>query len=406
MQHIIAIKAMLDYDQFLKYSGIFLALKNLETEQKRMLQTLKSYYDKYKVDHISVDEFEAHFKSQNPSIQNAALIAKMFNDLRTVKIDNDELVHNVIDQIVEKYYCTEIAIIGMAVSDDQAPHGIDNIEDLVKKYRNQAEGMENIEADVCLTDFKTLLDEDKVGGFDWPAAIINSNLGRVKQGQLGHIFARPNVGKSSMAINLGVKTAVTLTREEKEGDILFLNNEEDIGRMRLRALSCLTGKTYKEIRENYEYCIDLWGKYGGDRIKFIGNMVHISEIEKHIRNFDPVMTFIDQGPKVKIFNRDLQDVQRLQHLYNEYRELAKTYDTALITLGQADSAAENKEILTLNNLDGSKVGIPGELDWALGIGSNKDRPGVRFFNVAKNKGRMGNGIMAFDDTICSYTDVT
>ena len=406
MQDIVAIKAMLDYDQFLKYADIFFSLKNLEIEQKRMLKTLRSYYDKYKTDTITVDELEAYFNSENPSIQNAAMIQKMFEDLRTVEIENDDLIANIMDQIVEKYYCAEISVIGMAMSEDRAPHGIDQIEHLVRKYRSQAEGMDDIEADVCLTDFKTLLEEDKKGGFDWPCATINANLGRVKPGQLGHIFARPNVGKSSMAINLGVKTAVGLTRAGKEGNILFLNNEEDIGRMRLRALSCMTQKTYDQIDANYDACVDTWDKYGGDRIKFIGNMVHIAEIEKHIRNFQPVLTIIDQGPKVRIYDKDLSEVQRLQTLYNLYRELAKVYNTALITLGQADSAAENKEILTLSNLDGSKVGIPGELDFCLGIGANDKHPGRRFFNVAKNKGRMGHGVMEFNEEICRYTDVT
>ena len=405
MQDIVAIKAMLDYDQFLKYADIFFSLKNMETEQKRMLKTLRSYYDKYKTDKITVDELETYFNSENPSIQNAAMVKKMFEDLRTVHIENEDLIANIMDQIVEKYYCAEISVIGMAMSEDQAPHGIDQIERLVRKYRSQAEGMEDIESDVCLTDFKTLLEEDKKGGFDWPVAIINANLGRVKPGQLGHIFARPNVGKSSMAINLGVKTVVDLVTNEKDGIVLFLNNEEDIGRMRLRALSCMTQKTYDQIDADYDACVALWDKYGGDRIKFIGNMVHISEVEKHIRNFQPVMTFIDQGPKVRIYDKDLSEVQRLQHLYNEYKEMAKMYKTALITLGQADSAAENKEVLTLNNLDSSKVGIPGELDWALGIGSNDKHPGRRFFNVAKNKGRMGKGVMEFDDTICRYTDI-
>ncbi len=222
MQDIVAIKAMLDYDQFLKYADVFFSLKNLETEHKRMLKTLKSYYDKYKADNITVDELETYFNSENPSIKNAAMINKMFDDLRNVDIGNDDLVAHTMDQIVEKYYCAEISLIGMAVSEDQEPHGIDQIENLVRKYRLQAEGMDDIEADVCLTDFKVLLNEDKKGGYDWPAATINANLGRVKPGQLGHIFARPNVGKSSMAINLGVKTVVELVKAEKDGDSIII----------------------------------------------------------------------------------------------------------------------------------------------------------------------------------------
>ena len=86
MQDIVAIKAMLDYDQFLKYADVFFSLKNLETEQKRMLKTLRSYYDKYKVDSLTIDELETHFNLENPSIKNAAMVRQMFESLRTVKI--------------------------------------------------------------------------------------------------------------------------------------------------------------------------------------------------------------------------------------------------------------------------------------------------------------------------------
>ena len=104
----------------------------------------------------------------------------------------------------------------------------------------------------------------------------------------------------------------------------------------------------------------------------------------------------------------MTDVSRLQKLYNRYRELAKEYNVIFISLGQADSASEGKKLIGLNNLDQSKVGIPGELDWCLGIGKvhDKGQEDVRYLNVAKNKltGIYGSTQVIVDTQKCRYLD--
>ena len=95
---------------------------------------------------------------------------------------------------------------------------------------------------------------------------------------------------------------------------------------------------------------------------------------------------------------------------SRYREMAKEYDCALVSLGQADNAADGKRWLHLGNLDGSKVGIPGELDWCLGIGKTNDHgyEFIRYLSIAKNKltGIYGRSEANFDPTTCRYKDIT
>jgi hypothetical protein len=121
----------------------------------------------------------------------------------------------------------------------------------------------------------------------------------------------------------------------------------------------------------------------------------------------PRVVVIDQGPKLNVPNRRLEGVARLQYLYNRYRDLAGEYDCSIITLGQADNAAENKKYLNLNNMDSSKVAIPGELDFCLGIGRVND-PGyenVRYLNVCKNKltGLYGSEQVTFEADKCFFS---
>jgi len=409
VQEITAIKALLAHDVYLQYGGILTSLKSLPSEHKQVLASITSYYDKFpdsKDTGIGIDELQLYFNSQNPSLKNGDMFKKLFDDLRVIDVGNAELRADTMDLFVEQYYCNEIMESAMTVADGQKSHAIADIEDLVSKFKETITGMEDVESEVCQTSFLELLENETQGGFTWPVEALNANLGPVRAGQLGHIFARPNIGKSSLAINMAVWTAYQQHISGEDGVVLFLNNEEDIGRIKLRALSCSTNRVYETLNKDLATAEELWIRKGGDQIKFIGNINHISTVEKHIQAFKPVMTIIDQGPKVSIYDRDIGEVQRLQRLYNQYRSLAKEYQTALITTGQADNEAENRQYLSLNNLDGSKVGVPGELDWAVGIGRREDdaHP-LRYFNVAKNKGRMGRGQLNFDELRCRYEDL-
>ena len=114
-----------------------------------------------------------------------------------------------------------------------------------------------------------------------------------------------------------------------------------------------------------------------------------------MNSFKVRMVVIDQGDKVK-FGGDgnFSTVERLKVLYGKFRELAKKYDIPVITVGQASAEAENVKWLSLNHMDFSKTGKPGELDWAIGIGKlQKDVDNgiesVRYISLAKNKMRTG-----------------
>jgi replicative DNA helicase len=153
---------------------------------------------------------------------------------------------------------------------------------------------------------------------------------------------------------------------------------------------------------------DLFAKKGGGKIHLIGSVSHITDVEKYIAKFNPVVAFIDQGPKVVYPGKDLDSVERKQKLYNRLRELAKKYNVAIVTLGQADAESDNRKFLGLNNLDGSKVGIPGELDWCMGIGKLDDEAyaGTRFLSICKNKlrGATGHGTVLLDVPRCRFMD--
>ena len=413
MKEVAAFKALLDRNQFVQYRQIFLGLPDIQVEHKYILKTLGNYYDEFpEADRISVDELQTYFEAVNPSIKNAEMIKRVFEDLRSADLTNVELLNKVLHLYIRKYYCGAIMQAAVDGSDGQSDTAIEDIQDMIEKYKEVAitlSGTEVEDTEVCTVPMREILEDVITGGYEWPITAVQDIFGNLKRSTLGHIFARPNVGKSSFAINIAWTVVRQLMQQNEDGVVLYMNNEEAIKLMRLRMLCCITqAPATRLIKESVMARAEqLWKQQNWDRyIKFIGGVSHIATVERHLSRYRPVVAIIDQGPKVSIYNRDVTEVQRLQILYNQYREMAKRYDTALITVGQASSEAENKQYLSLNYLDSSKVGIPGELDWAIAIGARDyDAPQLRYINVAKNKGRMGRSRCNFEDDICRYYDL-
>jgi len=63
--------------------------------------------------------------------------------------------------------------------------------------------------------------------------------------------------------------------------------------------------------------------------------------------------------------------------------------------------------LQLNHMDSSKIGIPGELDFAIGVGSIEEigYEEVRYLSVCKNKlkGMHGKGEVTFKYKTCNFS---
>ena len=82
----------------------------------------------------------------------------------------------------------------------------------------------------------------------------------------------------------------------------------------------------------------------------------------------------------------------------------------MVAMAQADGTTNQKKWINLNNIHNSKVDIPGELDFAIGIGAS-DKEGeedVRFFHVCKNKlheGEKGKFTALFEYDKCRYEDM-
>lgn len=398
MRDITILKAMTDKALFLKYSPILYKLDNLQKELRLILNAIKSYYTKYKEkEGITTDELEGYFYHLNPQVQDPELYDFIFKQLEAAQIENPALLTDILNQIVERHYMTKIAMVSNDMVQEITPSAYDEVMRLAKQLKDVTESIQEAENDVCDSSLEDLLLLDSQAGLRWRLGFMHSVFGPLKSGYLGHFFARPDAGKTSFALSELTHFAFQLS-PDRPG--LYLNNEEGISRIKLRAYSALIGVSINWIHSNMIKAEEHWNNYGGDRLKFIGEVNDLSQVEQYVDTFNPRVVFIDQGPKLFTeTGKNENDVKRLQKIYNRLRTLTVDYDTSIITLGQADKDAEGKMYLTLNNMADSKVAIQGELDFGVGIGKRNDAgyEFIRYMSCVKNKltGGYGKGQCTF-----------
>ena len=388
-------------------------IKNLQPEMGVLLGVLADYYNKYSVEEINHDEFVTFFYYKHPYHKDNEVYEVMLDSIGNIKITNDSLLIDILNQVVEEHTKTKISALSME-SLNNPKIDLLAIQEVISSGIELIGSAKDIETNVCNDSFDSLVntisptDEDRDLSFRSP--FMREKFGGPAPATLGHIFARPETGKTSYALFEACGFARQMEAAGSNDVIVYANNEESINRVKLRAFLAMINEPIGILREYSLLSEKRWEERGGKRIKFVGNIRHMDDIEKLLKTFKPRVLFVDQGPKLDMKlpnNKDASKAEKLQQLFNRYRELAKKHDpTSIISLGQADSLSDGKLWLTLNNLDNSKVGIPGELDWCLGIGkgySSSDE-GIRGFQVCKNKltGNDGRRQVPFDVHKCFF----
>jgi len=396
---------MLDKSTYIKFSPVLHKYQNMDQEFKLILNAIEEYYNTYREETtVSIPELKNFFYQINPSLPDADLYDNLFNQIDTSIINNKDLLIDNLNKITDSYYANQMVTELIRIMEGRNG-SFDTVEG-INKERREIIGSTGEEEEYVHTPLSELLAEDEEGDLKWRLPFLNDKIGSPPPGTLGHIFAYSETGKSSFALDTAASFAFCLKGTDQT--ILYLNNEERIDRIKLRSFSAFLNASKQRIVKEKETAIRKWGENGGEHLKLVGDCNHISVVEQNILKYKPLVTFIDQGPKVG-FPGNEKEVRKLQLLYNWYREKSKELNTCIITLGQADASCEKKKWLKLSDMDSSKVGIPGELDFAIGIGkdsSNEGLSNLRYISVCKNKvrGLHSHGSAYFDSLKCRYKE--
>lgn len=261
------------------------------------------------------------------------------------------------------------------------------LDELISAYQSLGEDSETSEStDDVYNDIGAgeLLDRHFSGDRTIPLGLEKLNElcdGGARRGHQILIFARPEVGKTLFTIDMVVSGFLRAGKR-----VLYLGNEDPMPDILLRAVGRLTRRNRDEIRADPEGTSKLararnYGLLTGvsatpGNFKFIDALV-----QKHV----PDVIVIDQ-----LRNIDVGDDNRVTALEKAAigaRNLGKARGLVVVSLTQAGDSASGKQFLDLSDIDGSKTGIPGAVDLAVGIGASEDdlKYGFRTIGLPKNK---------------------
>ena len=141
----------------------------------------------------------------------------------------------------------------------------------------------------------------------------------------------------------------------------------------------------------------------------------IHQIKELFKHYKPHLAIIDQIDKISLVNKkSFSDHDRLKSLYGEIRSLANEF-CPILGISQADSSScyidrESNEMvyklyLHHRQLDGSKVGKPGEADAIIMIGRRTGLNTTRGIHVSKTKfGEPIQQEVNFNGDLCRYSN--
>lgn len=302
----------------------------------------------------------------------------IFRQLEETAVD-DSAVQKYCKVIAERAYASKIASVALGVAE-----GVREYEDLTEVLsESPSEDQPEEKGDFINDDLASLLETQSTKpGLRWPLDSLNRNLGSLRKGDFGFLFARPETGKTTF-----LATAVPFMAGQTDKPILWFNNEEQGDKVLLRLYQSVLGLTLPQLYSDIPRYTVEYSERTKKNVKLIADAsITKQRVEQLCSKFNPSLIIFDQIDKIHGFHKEERNDLDLKAIYVWARELAKGY-APVIAVCQAGASGEGKRWLTMGDVDNSKTGKQGEADWILGIGKVQDEglESVRYLHLSKNK---------------------
>lgn len=270
--------------------------------------------------------------------------------------------------------------------------GKNNVGTLMEDYLAETVSFEEEAASVYNLDAADLLTKTHGGDLIpiYPSVLSKKLGGGIpRQGQ-ALIYARPDTGKSTVAMNIAGGAALNGFR------VLYCGNEDPSILMTKRFIQRVTGKTKSEVEADLQGAINVARQSGAYQNFMFHPMTPgtIAEIRGQVEKFQPDIVIVDQ---VRLLDTG-QDgpTLSLERACIDMRTMAKEYSFVSILLTQAGESAHNKLILEMNDVEWSNTGVQGQMDLMIGVGQNPEWKENNRVMLSFPKNKLTEPIKPFD----------
>lgn len=375
---------------YLLYKDFYDRVKNIVTRD--MFEgRLVTLFDTIAFAHKTYDSLDIHpsqlaalVNDRNPAMPKSAMfeIYEVIDSLPNRMSDAGDLEYDVVKNFWVRDRARQIGEKAIAIFTGESEHfgELKTLIDMVEDGR-MSDKTTYSELDKGLSQ----LLEEEVGDpdfpFDWD--VLSDMLPGMDRGNLGILFARPEVGKTTFCAFL----AANYIRNKQK--VVYWANEEPAEKIKMRIIQSFFAQTREEMKNA---SAELDETYLRDIDPYLTVMdsvgTSMEELNEYAQLNEPDVMFCDQLDKFRVAGEFNRGDERLKETYVLAREIAKRNKLLVWSVSQASYEAHDRQFIDYSMLDGSRTGKAGEADVIIGIGktgTSEEENTVRHICVSKNK---------------------
>ena len=362
-----------------------------DRELKDIFDTIVYSHTKY-TKTITKSELSGIFNDRNPAIPDSARnrVQDVISELDDKPTDNNELHLDLVNNLWLRDRARQIGEKALEIftGENEEFGELRRLIDAVEDGRMS----DKTTYTIVDKDLSQLLEEEAgVSDFPFHFHLIHENLKGMDRGNLGIIFARPEVGKTTFCCFLASSYI------KQKFKVTYWANEEPAGKIKLRIIQSYFELTREEMVLQK---VDLLERYRVEIEPYLTIMdsvgTSIEEVDEYAKLNKPDIMFCDQLDKFRISGQYNRGDERLKETYVTAREIAKRNQLLMWAVSQASYDAHDRQFIDYSMLDNSRTGKAGEADVIIGIGktgSSEVENTMRHICISKNKNNGWHGMI-------------
>jgi replicative DNA helicase len=354
-----------------------------EREMRDIFDTLSYSHTKYGKD-LTLPELVGLFNDRNPAMPESSRrgVLEVIDTLEPGNPDNDELHLDIVNNFWLRDRARQIGEKAIEIFTGESEE-FGELRRLIEVVEDGRISDKTTYSKVEL-DLDELLDEE-AGDPDFPFDFghIAEELPGLNRGNLGILFARPEVGKTTFCCFLAASYI-------KQGfKVTYWANEEPAPKIKLRIIQSYFAMTKDEMKYDRVALLQQYRDEIEPLLTIMDSVgTSVEEVDEYAKLNSPDVMFCDQLDKFRISGEYNRGDERLKETYVVAREIAKRNKLLLWAVSQASYEAHDRQWIDYSMLDNSRTGKAGEADIIIGVGktgSSEVENTVRHICISKNK---------------------